>query len=1622
MEDMLRPALQPIAKRVAEDPEMLARVLAGNFSLVNDILGSVSLELDISGLETVLVPKAAELITLDFVTVALAVFFYFLEDTATCYNLSLNELKISGTRGSRYRELPITWDVELGFEYDKYLELFGVSMETWLLELFIGQVSVRCDLPVWVMNDLDHPIEPGADFTNPHNLDDVRNSVPRGTLSIITSDVDFRASTSLRSKGNWTYNGEGTMPSLPPRSAATPGLNCRQRVVFNDLTFECNEMGFVVSPLEAFQIDALDLDVRVCEALNSDQRQIAEEPVQELLCDLVRTVSDGLGDFLADNDFNKIPNLNFSYSRDDVTYLLLPPKEDRVDLEAALAPERSLPPADELVLVDIGDNLLVELVGAFPEESRYLSGEDPAESILTDLYDFLTDIEIVDGIDPVFNILDEFLGTTFVGDFSESQSSSVDVLKVAEELFGIEAVSSVEGFKTNITFDGVDDKELINLSLTFRNMNLTVTSRSDAPIFERNYLDRLYLLGQQTILIPAIEGFDLRLDFDLDVNLNFTGGENLLEGYPDPNDPLDILLLAIYPFELKENLNVVATWANFFFETSTVVAIDETAVRNLSVGPLVENILDCLMSTFYFTPTLTSAVLNGDDFNVEVSNGVDTLTVFVQDALAAIVPVFRGVIPGLLEQLLKDEFVNQEIIEPFECPSVEPDDGSLFDFRGSVMDTVQDFLTQETVSTAVDLLFAKGTGVHEDFNQLISPESPLQLLNLDDLPSENGLNITMELVISRIEVKGISPANFTAFQLLRVNDESPNSLFNEIGLGVPIEFGVELELNTYPDRSFEDRRLDESRRAWSDADEKYGAILEDWLVDVLGEEGRDLHMIGVDESDMAQAKRKSRITAQASDAANNALFNDMELFRTLQGDDQTSYPTLSPNTQTPTTSPETPRPTRPEPTQAPTPLPPGAQRNKMRLDLSFENVHVFIDLLLKFKTYDVMSHKLNDILEVWCWLGKLQPYGGVNDVGAELVGGKMNLTCVDCTNSILKGLEERFNNPTASTEFFVLVNEILDFAEQILTDFFKEDAWDRTLTDINRWCQGLDSLESDLTFDPIQEDLSETYGFLGGAVVVLAALGFTSCCCINSTHEHGEVKRKGKPQVTKTPEETARKELEFLELHHKLDHIAHELEHIPLFRHPDVPGFWQYMIPFLLVSNLGLFIIGHIGQAVSTSVIAAIAGAPIELEDFQSISVLQSVTAVWNSGGYFLAILIVVVSVVWPYVKILGMGIGWFCPTRFLSFHSRGTLIKRLDQLGKWSLIELYLLLFILITFRVAIDSPENEFLPEGFYLLRLEIDPQLSIYTFATALILSLFTSNVIEWYQEVVEKKIATVNRRPQKNDELRFSVTEFLFPTQVAEGEAEKSLGFTNLGIALLVFGILVSIILVLAAAMLPVIQTEVFGIIRLAYDLERKDVVEQYSLFRFFSIILGNSAGEIYLGVFFLATVAIVPVLQLLCLLKMLIGRFTLNSAIFWYDVNVMLSAWACSEVFVMGVGVTVMELGQVSGSLARGECEFLQPFMFNQLVSVGLVTELDVQASCFTLTGSVSTGMYVLFLAVIIANIVHYAITISFLRYIQARLDIREGSPRKGPVVGSMQKMFLGAGCLYHNSTSTQVAV
>ena len=190
-----------------------------------------------------------------------------------------------------------------------------------------------------------------------------------------------------------------------------------------------------------------------------------------------------------------------------------------------------------------------------------------------------------------------------------------------------------------------------------------------------------------------------------------------------------------------------------------------------------------------------------------------------------------------------------------------------------------------------------------------------------------------------------------------------------------------------------------------------------------------------------------------------------------------------------------------------------------------------------------------------------------------------------------------------------------------------------------------------------------------------------------------------------------------------------------LFTSPVVPSIARYSIPVCICINICLFISAHLSLGATVNIIVSFAGERIEILNYVEFSIAKSILDAFSAGAYMLAFIILLFSGLWPYIKMFTMLWTWFAPTRYLSPPQRGKILRWMDVLGKWSMIDIFVLVMTLVAFRMRVVSPENiVLLPKEFYVIDLYVVPVWGLYANLLAQLLSQVVSHFAMHYHRNV------------------------------------------------------------------------------------------------------------------------------------------------------------------------------------------------------------------------------------------------------------------------------------------------
>lgn len=675
-----------------------------------------------------------------------------------------------------------------------------------------------------------------------------------------------------------------------------------------------------------------------------------------------------------------------------------------------------------------------------------------------------------------------------------------------------------------------------------------------------------------------------------------------------------------------------------------------------------------------------------------------------------------------------------------------------------------------------------------------------------------------------------------------------------------------------------------------------------------------------------------------------------------------------------------------------------AGNNTLDLLLEFSSIDAFLEIYAKLSRFAVEGTRIEDAIVLDCWVANLQSFGGWTDlaeVAIELASAKLDC---NCSSEILLSLTTALNDASNWDALEETLQELLDLIVNILPQNYNEENFDFTVSNADLVCRGLDPIKKEFNGAASGDFDGAVYGFLG---LLAVSLGFTCPCAVYTSvskrmrvqpvDEFDPVKEKQETEDDLAKKEEQLRALEELETLNK-----EKTEFVPLYKNHHLPRVLRILMPMMLFMNFILFVYGDLGVAIVIGIAGNVFGAPILLDSFASFSVITSTIDLFKNGAVVLAILIFVLAIFWPYFKLISLNIcyfgtpgkGLFC---WLSVKRRGQFLHFLDTFGKWSLIEVFFVVFLRLVFELDVGSPRVDFLPDqDLYQIELLIAPQASYYTFAAAVVISIFLSNLMVVYHDRIVRQNQNDLRdivNIKETDlsilvEIKLSEYEFKVNKRDIDNTPNYKYWLTKSGVRVLDFFTLACIIFTLIAATVPVVTVNYLGIAKLFLELEGASTTLQLSIFSLTQKVLSEGiaegdAGAIFLVVVFVFAQLIAPFIVLLFSFWFLHRGLSLDKQLMFRTARTVIAAWSALEVFLLAVAVSVIEVPEIAGYITGESCSFITDFMVDTLLPLGLVSEIDVENTCFGIAVEIPIGGYVL-LAAIFCNFVNAYIVTSLL--------------------------------------------
>lgn len=406
---------------------------------------------------------------------------------------------------------------------------------------------------------------------------------------------------------------------------------------------------------------------------------------------------------------------------------------------------------------------------------------------------------------------------------------------------------------------------------------------------------------------------------------------------------------------------------------------------------------------------------------------------------------------------------------------------------------------------------------------------------------------------------------------------------------------------------------------------------------------------------------------------------------------------------------------------------------------------------------------------------------------------------------------------------------------------------------------------------------------------------------------------------------------------------------------PKIHILWAIFVPFALLCNIALFLTSNLSVGASVYVALSLGtppGTPTQqLPSLFSFTLANSVKDMWDAGVYPLSILIACFSGIWPYVKLILMLLCWWLPVRLLPVRRRERVLIALDALGKWSLVDSYVLVLMVVAFRLK--------MPFEFFTVNIFVQSNVGFYTFLIATIMSLILTHFT-----------LALHRKAEEPE-----YPEFADRIEPAESVGQHVFGLgwdvfckcSVLGSGIIVATLIISAIMLGAGASVDTFAFEFGGLVGGILKFLHDSTVRTYSII---SLAMSLPESTFYdptqLGIHaiqacFITWTFAMPLAHITAMLVLWLVPMKPRFQQHFFHMTEIFNAWSALEVFVASILAALLELEQFAVFIVGHKCDTIDEIY-------GKLFHLD-NPSCFEVKASLQWGCGILFTAAVLYFIV-----------------------------------------------------
>ena len=402
-----------------------------------------------------------------------------------------------------------------------------------------------------------------------------------------------------------------------------------------------------------------------------------------------------------------------------------------------------------------------------------------------------------------------------------------------------------------------------------------------------------------------------------------------------------------------------------------------------------------------------------------------------------------------------------------------------------------------------------------------------------------------------------------------------------------------------------------------------------------------------------------------------------------------------------------------------------------------------------------------------------------------------------------------------------------------------------------------------------------------------------------------------------------------------------------LFLNPKIPLFFRIFIPLAILLTIALFFSSNSGTGASVFIVFNV-GRRIQVPSLFDFGLINSVHDMWLAGSYFLSSLVAVFSGIWPYMKLLLMLISFFLPTSILSHKRRGKILVFLDATGKFSILDSYVMIMMLVAFHFHVDIPLTE-----------ESDAKkgsiVDVFVYAAYGFVTLILGTLISLcLSHIITHLHRSLDEHPDQNKgekaESYKSIMNF------AKVKCMKDTYFKFL----ISLTLILTLILVIVGSLIKCFSFYFHGLAGYALELLDIPPYNDYSIYSLGMSVPGayerpDAPEIIFTQVIYFLTVLIIPLAFLFTLIILWFIPMTRKAQKFIYNIAEILNAWSCLGVFVLAIFASLMEIAQFAKFMVGDKCKDIDPIAQKYFADI-----LGEHDSCFEVQTYLEEGCWVFF--------------------------------------------------------------